>query len=92
MGRILKSAMDKDEVKWNAKLRSDYFSVNVSLLAILFCREISGKIVGFLKFVGEIQELVQKRSQKSNKDIIFHYISLSIYQLLFPKFCSIQKQ
>ena len=54
--------------------------------------KISGKIVGFLKFVGEKQELVWKRSQKSNKHVILHYFLLSIYQLLFPKFCPIQKQ
>ena len=27
---------------------------------------ISGKIVGFLKFVGELKQLVRKRSQKNN--------------------------
>ena len=40
-GRILKSAMDKNEVKCNAKLRSNYFSLNVSILAIIFCQKIS---------------------------------------------------
>ena len=90
--------MDKNEVKCNAKLHSDYFSLNFSVLAIVFrrqiskSRQISGKIVGFLKFVDEIQELVRKRSQKSNKDVILHNISLSIYPSLFPKFCPIQKQ
>ena len=39
-GRILKGAMGTNEVKSNAKLRSNYFSVNVSVLAIVFCREI----------------------------------------------------
>ena len=53
---------------------------------------ISGKIVGFLKFIGEMQQLVRKRSQKNNKDVILHYVSLPIYQLRFPKFCPIQKQ
>ena len=33
--------MDKNEVKCYAKLRSNYFSVNVSVLAIVFCRQIS---------------------------------------------------
>ena len=64
--------MDKQEVKWNAKLCPDYFSVNVSVLAVVFRRRISKKpkilreIVGFLKFVREIQQLVQKRLQKNN--------------------------
>ena len=91
-GRILKSAMDKNEVKCNTKLRSNYFSVNVSVLAIVFRQQISKNRQFEGKFVGEIQELVQKRSQKSNKDVILHYISLPIYPLLFPKFCPIQKQ
>ena len=37
---------------------------------------ISGKIVDFLKFVGKIQQLVRKRSQKNNYDVIcirFHF-------------------
>ena len=50
---------------------------------------ISGKIISFLKFVGKIQELLRKRSQKNHKDVILHYISLPIYPLLFPKFCPI---
>ena len=59
-------------MKCNEKLPSNYFSVNVSVLAVVFRRTISkktiisGKIVGFLKFVGEIQQLVRKRSQKNN--------------------------
>ena len=48
--------------------------------------------VGFLKIVGEIQQLGRKRSQKINFDVILHYISLPIYPLHFPKFCPIQKQ
>ena len=39
-GRILKSTVDKNEVKYNVKLRSNYFSVNVSVLAIVFRRQI----------------------------------------------------
>ena len=53
---------------------------------------ISGKIVGFLKIVDEIQKLVRKRSKKINYEVILHYISLPIYPLRFPKFCPIQKQ
>ena len=48
-------------------------------------KAISVKKVGLLKIVGEIQELVRKRSQKINYDIILHYISLRIYPLHFPK-------
>ena len=90
--------MGKNEVKCNAKLRSHYFSVNVSVLTIVYRRKISknrqfqAKLLFFFKFVGEIQELVRKRSQKSNKDVILHNISLPIYPSLFPKFCPIQKQ
>ena len=43
--------MDKQEVKCNAKLRFDYFSVNVSVLAVVFRQQIlknltiSGKVI-----------------------------------------------
>ena len=37
-GRILKSAMDKQELKCNPKLPLNYFSVNVSVLAVVFRR------------------------------------------------------
>ena len=37
---------------------------------------VSGKIEGFLKFPGKIQQPIQKRSQKSNEDVILHSISL----------------
>ena len=37
------------------------------------------EIVDFMKIVGEIQQLVRKRSQKINHDVILHYISLPIY-------------
>ena len=50
------------------------------------------EIVKFLKFVSEIQQLVQKRSQKNNHNVILHYILLPIYPLHFSKFCFIQKQ
>ena len=47
---------------------------------------ISRKTIGFLKIVGEIQQLVPKRWQKINYDVILHYVSLPIYPLHFPKF------
>ena len=50
------------------------------------------EIVEFFKFVGEMQELLRKRPQKNNKDVILNYISLPIYPLLFPKFYPMQKQ
>ena len=50
---------------------------------------ISRKIIGFMKIVGEIQQLVRKRSQKINYDVILHDVSLPIYPLHFPKFCPI---
>ena len=71
-GRILENAMDKEEVNCNTKLCPNDFSVNVSIIAFVFCWQVSknqknsGKIVSFLKFVGKIQQLVQKRSQKNN--------------------------
>ena len=57
--------MDKREVLCYAKLRPDYFSVNVSVLAVTFRRKIFKKttilpeIVGFLKFVSVLQQLVR---------------------------------
>ena len=59
-------------MKCNAKLRPNYFPVNVSSLAIEFRRQIKKntiilpEIVGFFKLVGEITQLVRKRSQKNN--------------------------
>ena len=55
--------MDKYGVKCNAKLRLNYFSVNVSVLPV---GKISRKIFGFLRFVGDIQQLVPNCSQKNN--------------------------
>ena len=55
-------------------------------------RNILPKILGFLKIVAEIQQLVWKRSQKINSDVILHYISLPIYQFHFPNFHPIPKQ
>ena len=60
-------------------------------MTILKKPTISGKIVSFLKIVGEIQQLVRKRSQKINYDVVLHYISIPICPLLFPKFCPIKK-
>ena len=79
------------EVNCNAKLPPNYFSVNVSALAVVFCRQIKKKkklpeVVNFLKFVGEIQQLVRKHSQKNNQDVSLHYISLPIYPFHFSKF------
>ena len=39
--RILESAMDKQEVICNAKLYPNYFSVNVSVIAVAFRRQFS---------------------------------------------------
>ena len=50
------------------------------------------EIFGFLKIVDEMQQLVRKRSQKINYDVLLDYISLPIYPLHFPKLCPIQKQ
>ena len=83
----------------NAELCPNYFSMNVSRLAVVFCQQIKKKktsilpgIVGFLKIIVEIQRLVRKSSQKINYDVILHCISLPIYPLHFSKFCPIQKQ
>ena len=83
----------------NAELCLNYFSVNVSIRAIVFRWQIKKKkwqfclkLSGFLKIVGEIQELVQKRSQKILYSLNLHYILLPIYPLHFPKFCPIQKK
>ena len=85
---MLESAMGKQEVNCNAKLRPNYFSVNVSVPAVNFADKfkkptILPEIVSFLKFVGEIQELLRKRPQKNYQDVILHYISLPIYPLYF---------
>ena len=59
-------------MNYNAKFCSNYFSVNVSALAVAFRRQILKnprilpKIAGFLKFIGETQQLVQKRLHKNN--------------------------
>ena len=84
--------MDKKEVKCNAKLRCNEFSVNVFVLAVVFRQQFSKnrqfwlRLSIFLKTVGEIQQLVRKRSLKIYYDVILHYISLPICPLHFPKF------
>ena len=67
----------------NAKLCPNYFSVNVSILAIAFRQQILKnpkilpEIFGFLKIVVELQHLVQKRSQKINYDFTY-YLSIAL--------------
>ena len=57
-------------MKFNTKLRLDYFSVNVSILAVVFHQKISkhqqfqAKLF-FFEICWEIQQLVRKRSQKN---------------------------
>ena len=61
-------------MKRNAKLCPNYFSVNVSVLAVVFRQQILKKPCNFrqicrfffFQFVGVTQQLVLKRSQKSN--------------------------
>ena len=53
-------------MKYKAKLRPNYFSVSVSNLGIVFRRQIQKKPDNFAEIVGEIQQLVWKRSQKNN--------------------------
>ena len=90
--------MDKKEVICNAELCPKYFYVDVFVLAVVFRQQFSKnrqfwlRLSIFLKTVGEIQQLVRKRSLKIYYDVILHYISLPICPLHFPKFCPIQKQ
>ena len=60
-GRILESAIDKWEVKCNAKLCPNYFSVNVSILDTAFHREIKKNRQFRLKL-----SIFQKLSAKYN--------------------------
>ena len=39
-GRFLENAMDNGEAKFNVKLCPKYFSLNVPILAVVFCRQI----------------------------------------------------
>ena len=63
MGQNLESAMDEYEVKCKTELRSDYSSVNSSVLAVVFRRQILKNRKFFLKFY---LQLVRKHSQKNN--------------------------
>ena len=89
--------MGKWEVIGNAELCPNYFSVKVSVLAVVFYQQFSkiqqlqAKLLIFFKFVDEIQQLLRKRLQENNQDIILYYILLPICPLLFPKVCPIQK-
>ena len=67
----------------NAKLCPNCFSVNFSVLAVVFRQQFSKKLtmlpktVGFSKIVDEIQQVVRKRSQKIHYDVIcitFHFL------------------
>ena len=87
------------EVKCDAKvcrkvlILCERFRISCCISPTIFKKlTISGKINGFLKFVGKIQHLVRKRSLENNQDIILHHISVSIYPFHFPNFCPIQKQ
>ena len=51
MGRIFESEMDKKEVKCNAKLYPNYFSVNVYVLAVVFHQQILKNQQFCLKFL-----------------------------------------
>ena len=80
----------------NAELCPNYFSVNERFHTSCCISPTNFKkptilpeIVGYYNIVSEIQQLVWKRSQKINSDVIFHYISLPAYPLHFSKFCSI---
>ena len=42
-GRFLERAVDKWEVKCNAKLHHNLFAVNISVLAVVFCQHFSKK-------------------------------------------------
>ena len=80
-------------IKRKLNIRQNYVLIVFRISPTNFKKPtISDRIFGFLKFVGEMQEPLPKRSQKSHKEVILHYISLPIYPLLFRKFCLIQKQ
>ena len=59
-------------MKCNAQSCPNNFSLNVYVLAVVFCQQIYKKtnnfpeIVGFLKTVVELQSTVLKRLQKNN--------------------------
>ena len=68
--RIFESAMDREKVKFYAKLCLNYFSVNVSVLDVVFHRQISknltisGKIVGFLESLSYEKKKKKKYKKK----------------------------
>ena len=82
--RIFESAIDKQEVN----------VICNHIMIIFFCERlciidrnsttvfkkptISVKIVFFSKFVSKILQLVRKRSQKNNQDVVVHYNALPI--------------
>ena len=85
--------MDKYEVKCNVQLRPNYFCVNIFVLAFAFCGQLSknqqfpAKLSGFFVFVGEMQQLVQKRSQKKKlgRKCTLHftfYLSIALSKIL----------
>ena len=83
--------MNKQEVKCNTKLRRNCFSMNFSTLAIAFPRQIKKNtailpdIVDFFKLIGEIHQLVQKRSQKNRRNLALHftsYLSIALSKIL----------
>ena len=69
-GRIFEYTTKKREVKYNAKLRPNYISVHVSVLAVVFRQPISKKPtflsenVSFFKFVSKIQAADTKRIER----------------------------
>ena len=86
--------MDKLEVICNAELYPNYFPVNVSVLAVVFCQQILENRQFYLKLwffeiIDEIQQLVWKLSQKISYGVMLRYISVLIYPLHFPKFYAI---
>ena len=65
-GRIFEYTTKKREVKYNAKLRPNYFSVHVSVLAVVFRQPISKnrhfclKMSVFSNLLAKYKQLIQK--------------------------------
>ena len=81
----------------NVELCPNYFSVNVSVLAVVFRRQFSKNRQFCLKL--SFLEKCRQNTTASTKTFTenslqrnFALISLPIYPLHFPKFCLIQKQ
>ena len=55
--------MDKNEVKRNVKLRSNYFSVKVSILATVFRRQISKS----QQFQAKLSEFCRRNTKASTE-------------------------